>query len=135
MKNKINWMRIFGFFSFLFLLVAFDFLLLYIGAFGVFSWIDIPLHLLGGILVGMSIFLTLNYLQDIEAIGLDNMTRFVFIVSFVSLFAVSWEFFEFLLTYITGFGFQGNLNDTMADLFLGILGGVLAGFYGFLTEK
>src|SRR3989344_6030833 len=106
MKNKINWMRIFGFFSFLFLLVAFDFLLLYIGAFGVFSWIDIPLHLLGGILVGMSIFLTLNYLQDIEAIGLDNMTRFVFIVSFVSLFAVSWEFFEFLLTYITGFGFQ-----------------------------
>ena len=38
-------------------------------------------------------------------------------------------------TYITGFGFQGNLNDTMADLFLGILGGVLAGFYGFLTEK
>ena len=33
---------------------------------------------------------------------------------------------EFSLTYVTGFGFQGTLNDTMLDFFLGLFGGLTA---------
>ena len=129
MENKISWKKILGFFSAPFLLVAVSFLLLYLGVYSAVKWIDIPMHIIGGLLIGASFYLTLNYLEEMGLIKLNKFVRFVFVVSLVALFAVGWEFFEFSLTQITGYGFQGDLLDTMKDLFMGISGGLLAAFY------
>ncbi|PIO07141.1 hypothetical protein COU59_03730 [Candidatus Pacearchaeota archaeon CG10_big_fil_rev_8_21_14_0_10_34_12] len=136
MEGKtINWLKVFGFFSPLALMFLFNFIFLFVGIYAIFENLGILMHLLGGSLVGYSIFLTLTYFEKLNIVSLDRFSKLTFIVSFVALIAVFWEFFEFSLTYLTGFSFQGTLADTMSDLLLGILGGFTLGIFLILFEK
>jgi uncharacterized membrane protein YjdF len=83
------------------------------------------MHFLGGASIALTYFLTLKFLQKENYFKLNAFFNIFFIFALVSLTAVLWEFLEFSLTYITGFSLQGNLSDTMLDLFLGMLGGLL----------
>ena len=85
-----------------------------------------PMHFLGGISVSITYFLILKYLQKENYLKINSLMRIIFVIALVSLTAVFWEFLEFSATYITGLNLQGNLNDTMQDLFFGIFGGLLA---------
>ena len=89
-----------------------------------FPWVDIPMHFFGGASVAYAYFLTLNYYQKQNYIILNKIFRIVFVISLVSLTAISWEFFEFFAKYV-GIKIQGDLPDTMFDLFLGLLGGFI----------
>ena len=96
-----------------------------------YFWIDIPMHFLGGLSVAlmfMMIITDLNKRNIVEDLQLSVL--FIFVISFVSLAAVLWEFFEFGMDSIFLIGFQGGLRDTLADLFFGLIGG-LAGFLTF----
>jgi len=106
-------------------LFLFNWVLFFLGVYSFAEWIDIPMHLLGGSLVAFTYFFSLRYLQKRSHIKINSLTRIVFVFALVALTAVLWEFFEFSLTYITGMSFQGTLNDTIFDLFLGLLGGLL----------
>jgi len=117
---------IIGFFIFpIGILIEHVFLLLF-GVYRVFPWFDIPIHFIGGSSIGITYFLILEHLQKKDYIRIGQFIRIVFVLSLVALTAVSWEFFEFSATYLTGLGLQGGLNDTMFDLFLGIFGGISA---------
>lgn len=88
--------------------------------------LDIPLHLLGGISVAMSI----NYLSRwLEASRLviirHRFYRALLIVAMVTLVAVLWEWYEFLHDHFFGSRFQPSKADTMKDLLMGMLGGIL----------
>jgi len=88
-------------------------------------WFDIPMHLLGGFWVAMFF----GYLNR-KFFKLPNFwSAALLTISFVALFGVLWEFFEFFLNHLSflqKFGdFQGDLADTMGDLFFGLLGGAM----------
>lgn len=100
-------------------------------------WIDIPLHFLGGVWVA-SIFLWLS--PEIKfskpKFFVNKLSPFVinvlFIIAFTVLVGVLWEFFEFSLDILMVFRgyseiFQGDLVDTMGDLLMDILGGLVLG--------
>ena len=97
-------------------------------------WIDIPMHFLGGIAIGISYFLFLRFLQRNNYLGsMHNLVFFVFVISLVSLTALGWEFFEFFLDLLypmkEGLGTsQPTVQDTMTDLLIGLTGG----FIGYL---
>ena len=95
-----------------------------------YPWLDIPFHLMGGI----SIFIFLYYLiYKYQIIG-DAFAKFPLIVqfiittSFVSLSATAWEFLEWTTEYLK-YSSQGDLNDTLFDLFLGIMGGAISSIF------
>ena len=90
----------------------------------IFPWIDIPLHLIGGFVIAYSFVLILEFLGDKKLIKIKNKTiYFVIIIGLVGLTTIFWEFYEFALTNLFNLSMQGNLEDTMCDLFLGLLGG------------
>ena len=91
-------------------------------------WIDIPMHFLGGLLIGRSYFSFIKLLQREGYMGnMHVFVCFVFVVSLVALTAVAWESQEFILDLNDNAMRQPSLANTMQDLILGILGGA-AGF-------
>ncbi len=92
-----------------------------------FEWFDMPMHFAGGLSIGVSFSLLLMFFLKEKL--LDNihvLLFFVFVVSMVAITAVGWEFFEFLLKIFFDFNTQPSVADTMLDLFLGILGGIIS---------
>jgi len=129
---KLN--KIIGFFVFpalVFLLHVF--LIFFTSVYRFFPWFDIPIHVLGGISIGCTFVLILRYIEKEISVKLGNL-RFIFVVSLVALTAVLWEFFEFSLTFFIGISFQGNLEDTIVDLFLGLVGGTFVAFLDVFFE-
>ena len=99
-------------------------------------WLDMVPHFLGGFWLGsMGIYLFLRMNFEL------NSRAFVFLIllALVSLGGVFWEFFEYGYDKIfaaRGLGplAQIDIGDTMGDLFLDLLGGILAHFI-FLKGK
>ena len=117
--------KLLGFFVPIILVLVIHYVFLFFGFYSRFSWLDIPVHFLGGFSFGIAYFFVLLELEkNSKYLKLNKVSRFVFVVALVSLPAVFWEFYEFLLEYYTGLNFQGTINDTMLDLLMGILGGV-----------
>jgi len=90
----------------------------------IFPWIDIPMHFLGGFSVGYMSILFLRFFKEERLIEIRKWFVFaILIVSTVSLIAVLWEFWEFLMDLFFQLSFQLSLRDTLFDLFMGIIGG------------
>lgn len=66
---------------------------------------------------------------SVQVAGLKMNLRFffqtLFILGLVALFAVLWEFMEFLLDATANTQMQTDITDTMSDLALGLFGGLL----------
>tara|TARA_B100000315_G_C14185812_1_gene411060 strand:+ start:186 stop:587 length:402 start_codon:yes stop_codon:yes gene_type:complete len=92
--------------------------------YAIFPWFDILMHIIGGMSVAFAYFFTLKYFERRRYLKLNTFFMLLFVVSLVALTAVLWEFYEFILTFVTGMSFQGNLQDTISDFFFGILGGL-----------
>jgi len=89
--------KILGFFIFPVFVILWNAIFVMTGLYDKFLWLDIPMHFLGGVAVASSFLLTLNYLQKEKYLKINRLFLFIFAVSIVSLFAVLWEFYEFLL--------------------------------------
>jgi hypothetical protein len=94
----------------------------------IIPWFDNLMHFLGGASIGISAFLFIKAAQQEKLIGtLNPLIQILFSLGLVSLAAVIWEFAEYLgdyFVYYQGY-FQPNLKDTMGDLFLGLVGGLI----------
>ena len=100
-------------------------ILLFLGLYSDYEWIDIPMHFLGGFAVAITFVLLLKLLQEKKLFGRSHwLVFFVFIISLVCLIAVLWEFSEFILDKITHFNIQLSVADTLSDLLFGLLGGI-----------
>ena len=94
-------------------------------------WLDVLLHFLGGLWLGsIAIFFLAPRLEQLR---LNPFFVFVVLISLVALGGILWEFFEYgydLAIGRKGLGpiAQPGVDDTMADLFLDLLGGALAYF-------
>jgi len=92
-------------------------------------WIDIPLHFLGGLWLGI-IFLHF-IMPKLEITSHKLLISMILVVGFSVLVGVFWEFFEFLFDVFIARGghfppAQQGLADTMKDLFFDLSGGLAA---------
>ena len=86
--------------------------------------LDSLMHLIGGFLLGFFVYGVLNCM--ISSNWLPDPGRVIMqllIVSLVATGAVCWEFFEWFSDAFFSTSFQLSVNDTIKDLFLGMLGG------------
>lgn len=101
-----------------------------IGFFDVYRYwhsFDIPMHFLGGASIAYAAHLTLIELQRKKWLVIRSATiRVLLLASIAVTTAVLWEFHEFLIDYFTGSRIQVNNLDTMKDLFMGTMGGLLS---------
>lgn len=111
----------------------------YLGAYTYFSWWDIMLHLVSGILVGyMGLVLLVTLDQDHILFcqkKISVIVLFIFAVSVTG--AVFWEIFEFTSDTLLRTNTQlGSLRDTMGDLICGtIVGAGFASYIGYALYK
>ena len=88
--------------------------------------IDIPMHALGGLSIAYVASRTLWLLGKKNVLIVKSALVKVFIIlATVAFAAVVWEFYEFLHDYFLGTRYQTGIGDTMKDLFMGLLGGLL----------
>jgi hypothetical protein len=97
--------------------------------YGRLPWFDIPMHLLGGFVVGMlAISIQQRALAGKQGRGLPFWYQSLFVIGIVMTVAVIWEWHEFVLDWIhqdqNGWArLQPTNADTMKDLFDGFVGG------------
>jgi hypothetical protein len=96
----------------------------------IFPWLDIPLHFIGGASIAYSGILLLRNFPEYICIK-NEIVKILILVSFVCLFAILWELWEFLLGnfLMIDLFVQGSLEDTLLDLFLGLCGGIFVAVF------
>lgn len=105
-------------------------------------WFDNVMHFFGGALIAMGAIWWAFYLgsASLSQIRPPFLFTLVFILGFVALGGIIWEFYELIIDrliadkdYIQLFG-QGGLLDTLKDLLVNLVGGSAAGLV-FLYER
>jgi hypothetical protein len=91
-------------------------------------WLDNPIHFLGGIAVAISSYFFLQYFEVNQQFSVSWLPlKLLIIFGIVALCAVSWEFLEFYLDLKGALVMhQPSVRDTITDMLMGLLGGMLA---------
>lgn len=104
--------------------------LFYFNFYLTFTWLDIPMHFLGGFAMAFTYFSLVRILQREGYLGkMHPFILFLFIISLVTLIAVLWEFAEFIADFFLNASVQMGLVDTMLDFFMGLVGGAFGFFF------
>lgn len=103
---------------------AVQFTLLQLFMYWRYPWIDIPMHLAGGIIVGLGVFAA----RDLHVPLFAYLTKPRRAILVVFLVAALWE----ILEYVSGMSqVEDNfVGDTSLDLVLGLLGGMIGIWIG-----
>lgn len=100
-----------------------------------YHWYDIPMHIGGGIAMGILALALWNIL--VKSVVLRTKKKWAtffpkifFVLGFVGLIGIGWEWFEFLFDTLfsvrLSWGIaQTSVADTMADLFCDLVGGLI----------
>lgn len=97
----------------------------YVGLYGLWPPLDIPMHFLGG--VAITYFISHAYRAAAEMDLLGRPAALLYVVTVLALTCsatVFWEFAEFLSDRYLGTHAQKGLADTLGDMLIGILGGL-----------
>lgn len=99
-----------------------------------FSWFDILMHGLGGIVVGL---LAGAFFVRFVPIVLEHAVLFfILVLAGTFLLGFLWEALEFILdAYMKLPLHQPSVGDTMIDLVMDTLGGIIAGTFGLFIIK
>lgn len=88
-----------------------------------FWWFDLPMHLLGGSVIALGIFVLYDFSVPIPR----RWLRFVPVISAVFIVVLIWEYYEVLI----GIPIEADHElDTTIDITLGLVGGVLGYYVG-----
>lgn len=94
--------------------------------YGLFPWIDIPMHFVGGMTMTTTLIMLYKALQHINVIPQMHVAiTKLFLFTAISTITIFWEFAEFSTDVFFGTHAQVNIPDTMKDMFLGMMGGLL----------
>jgi hypothetical protein len=107
------------------------------GMYSRFLWWDDVAHFISGLLVGIGVILWMSLLEYKKRLPkLPGWFIAVFTACFMAAVAVLWETCEFTSDQIFGtFSQGGDLVDTMWDIILGSVGGVVMGVLSALHTK
>ena len=93
-----------------------------------FAWFDIPMHFIGGTVVALGIFT----LRDLKLLIPERWIAPSSVVLMVIVFAMVWEVYELFI----GIPIEDNyVIDTLTDLSMGILGGLVGYGIGINLRK
>lgn len=99
----------------------------YFSLYWMYYWLDIPMHLIGGILIVLSLFFLQNKLPEIYFFK----NKF-YILVYLFITTIIWEIYQVL----AGKEIDENYTiSTMFDISLGMIGGITAFWWLFLKDK
>ena len=94
-----------------------------------FPNLDIPVHFLGGVVITYFFRSVIRHSQAILG-TIPPLIQILFAFTCTGTTAILWEFYENILDHFFGFHMVRGLEDTIIDLFTGLLGAlVLSLFY------
>lgn len=105
------------------LIIVIHIFFLFFNLYDSIPWLDILMHFLGGMWAGF-----FSYLILINGINFNfsGIKFLIILVSASAFIGVLWEFLEFIMTRLTSIPMQGTLQDTMGDLLMDIIGGIVS---------
>jgi len=122
--------RLIGAFIFPVLVLTLHVFLYLLGIYESYTWMDIPMHFLGGFSAAFTYMFLIDILRHENLMGkMHFLVYFIFVISLVSLTAVLWEFFEFSLDMLFEAYNQKGLGDTLGDILIGLIGGIVGFFF------
>ena len=87
---------------------------------------DLPMHFGGGIAIAFFFLRSADVFTARRLISpLDSAVLAVLVFALTAAAAVHWEFMEWFVDARFGAGMQMGLNDTLVDMLLGVVGGLL----------
>lgn len=108
-------------------IIVLHILLTYTGGYYWWAHVDKIMHLLGGMSIAAAALQFYSYVKSRGLIAkMHPLLLIVLVAAVVSLVAVGWEFFEFILDHTLRTNMQPSVADTMGDLACGLVGGLLA---------
>lgn len=132
-KFKLSEFEICMYYLFIFLA---QFLGCVVNLYNIISWYDLFTHFLSGIFTFVLGFIVLKRFNVYNS--KNKVMNIIFCLGFVAIVALLWEIFEFSMDNLIGSNLQHNLdtgvNDTMEDLIVATLGGVISSLYMFFKK-
>lgn len=121
------------FLYYLFILLA-DFIGCVCNLYNTLSWYDIFVHFLSG----MFTFVLATIIYRLITNDKNKILKILFCLGVVALIAIMWEVFEFSIDSLAHTNLQHNQDtgviDTMQDMIVAILGGILSSIYIWLKK-
>jgi hypothetical protein len=103
-------------------------------AYDLVPWLDIPMHLLGGVAIARFFDVSLEYLDELGIVRIGSRKAVLIMVfGLVAASTVAWELAEFVADALFKVGAQHGLADTMKDQFNGLVGGIA--YIGIFSER
>ena len=88
-----------------------------------YPWYDIPMHILGGIVLGLFIYQISNGVRVRKMLKPLSLSQMIIVVLLIG---VSWEIFEIVFNLLNKpFGSAKYIVDTVKDLLDDIIGGII----------
>ncbi len=85
-------------------------------------WYDKVVHFIGGLTIGLIIYLILEYLQNKHNWHLSLKFLIIFSLAITMMGLVLWEFYEYFIDYINVGNMISDKFDTVDDLLFGFIG-------------
>ena len=97
--------------------------------------LDILTHFLGGMSIAYGAYYAIDIAKRADIIKIKNLfLKVLLILAIVMAAAVVWEFCEFFPDYLLGTNNQAKNFETMKDLIIGTVGGIVISLYFFRCE-
>lgn len=126
-KYKLNDFETMMYYIFIFLA---DFLGCVVNLYNTIYWYDLLVHFLSGI---ATFILGLIIYKHITKEKKNKQLKIIFCLGTVAIIAIIWELFEYFIDTFIGMDLQHTLDtgvsDTMQDMLVALLGGLLLSFY------
>lgn len=103
--------------------------------YGAIPWFDHVMHTLGGCAIAVMFYSYLTETRSGWWKQTPRMWRILLMISFVMLFGVAWEWYEFIHDYLFGSHYQLGVADTMFDLLFDGLGSIITSLALSLRKK
>jgi len=88
--------------------------------------LDIPMHFFGGVVICYFFWTASKAPYAYEFLGKHTkFSLFIMLMALTGLATVLWEFAEWVADTVFGESAQVSITDTMGDMFLGLLGGLV----------
>lgn len=88
-------------------------------------WFSPLFHTLGGFATAWTLVMGVHFFGPWGVFQLHKRLIILFYIALVSLVGVVWEFAEFVLDEALGWNWQPSLADTISDLALDLVGGLI----------
>ena len=94
------------------------------GLFKLFPFLDMPTHFLGGVVITYFYRAAIRHSQSLVG-EIPSPVQIVFAFTCTGTTTILWEFYENLADTFLGTQMVRGLEDTIVDLFVGLLGGLV----------